>query len=465
MKLKQTMPLLALNLGLAMGLASTVTHAETTGDWGIRALNIQASLDNDAPLYESTWVGTHNSYSNADDDNFMGSVLNQSTSVKNQLYRGVRELVFDVHYRNDKVRVCHDNTSLGVCIDGITGNRQLVNAMDDVIEWLNDGNRDQVVIIKLELAKTARNNINKVHKKLDNYLSEYYLPSAMSFHGNQGSDGCTALPTSLTKSKVLASGKNIVLLNTESCRSNNSFNDYVFYGGSGVVDYNNTGDVSNAANTIMTRVKDGATKDSNSSVKLQPNSVQGFFDAGLNIFETYGYDAGGSAWKKDGEYPLAPENMVWSWDNSGYEPNGTDSCAKIYKGTNKFRDAYCSSVYYAACRKLVWSNGNRVYGGQWIITSSPTTFANADTQCEVDGGGEYFFATPRNKAELNAVINARNSAVGSLDLWINYQKSGGKWQADIGEADTDMQSYCSGNSGSICGHLNNYLKLLDGSSI
>ena len=459
--LKQSLTASLLGLLVAAGAAP----AENLGQWGVRALNIQSSLDHDAPFSSVTWVGTHNSYANSDDDNIINEVKNQSMAIKKQLRAGVRELVFDVHYRSDAVRLCHDNTSLGACIDGITGNRKIQRALEDVVEWLNEGNRDQVVIIKLELAKSARQNINKVHKKLDNIINEYYMPSSMSTHGQLGGSGCTQLPAELTKSKVLASGKNVVLLTSHSCRSNGTFNDMVFYSGTAMEDFKNANDVANAPVNTITRVKDGATKGTSGSVKLQPSTVGSYLDAGLNIFEMYGFDADGSDWEKDGELPLAPEHLVWSWDTAYNEPNYNGHCALLNESSNRFRDNSCSLSFHAACRRLVNADGSRA-SSDWMLTSQAVTWDQAEQQCLLDGAGEYLFATPRNKPELDALVNARNSSVGDKKLWLNYRFDGQRWQADIGEADAELTAHCqTGGSSAACTYRYTYLRKVDASAL
>ena len=71
---------------LPLTLVSPV-QAET---WAQKALKIQNTIDNGAVLSQTTWVGTHNSFANADDDDYLD--VNQGDSIKNQLRAGVRQL-------------------------------------------------------------------------------------------------------------------------------------------------------------------------------------------------------------------------------------------------------------------------------------------------------------------------------------------------------------------------------------
>ena len=45
-------------------------------EWGDTVLNYQATIDNDLSLVSTTWIGTHNSFANDDDDSFSDSTTN-----------------------------------------------------------------------------------------------------------------------------------------------------------------------------------------------------------------------------------------------------------------------------------------------------------------------------------------------------------------------------------------------------
>lgn len=429
-----------LAIGLAVAVFSLSAQAGSTRDWGERALNIQNNLDVDAPLKDATWPGTHNSFANADDDNFSGDILNQSMSLKKQLDAGIRQMVMDVHYDGDAPRVCHNNfitVGWAECVDGITGNRKLQNALGDIVEWINDGNSDQVVLIKLEMASSAKNNINKVRKKVDNYDSYYYRPDSVSGLESGDNNGCKILPLELSKADVLAKGKNIILFG-DKCYGNSGFSGRVFSQGDNLDTdgLKEASDVASSESTKnrITRVKDGATKggvftdlSGGSSVKMKPSNVMDFLSAGLNIVETYGFGAEGSAWKVDGEYPIAPQDLVWSWAEGWPSTSAASNSAAMLSTA-----AYQNHLYHrgdgnarvAACRNA---------SGAWIITSATYTFANASSGCSSESGGSHVFAMPRNKLEMDRLITYRDAYVSRDDVYVNYHISGGKWVADIGQ--------------------------------
>jgi len=439
--------------------------AETLEEWGIRSLSLQNSLDNDAPLNQSTWPGTHNSNSNNDDDDIHSSVLNQSRGLKEQLDEGVRSLVLDVHYTWSEVRVCHNNVDMwGACIENFTGSRKFENALSDIIEWIQD-NPNNVILLKLEMMASAEDNINKVIKKVDEFDDFYFMPNSLndvSFPDLNGK-GCKDLPSNLTKSKVHASGKNIILY-TDKCYENTKTSDRIFSLGD-VENAKDESDIINKDKSLIIRVKDGATKSGNSDPSMLPSNIVNYMDEGINIIETYGYGATGSQWKKQGEYPISADDLVWSWDK--YEPLSTvidGTAAVLSSETDKFQTEQSAHLLRPACRKLVEEDGTRAELN-WIVAPDMVSFDQAESACLSAGNNEYYFATPRNKMELNALISYRNKYNATDEaIWLNYQKVSGVWMADIGEADDQMSLLCQNQTAKVCSQLDHYQNLINDST-
>ncbi|GAA3930541.1 hypothetical protein [Litoribacillus peritrichatus] len=460
--------LMAITIAVATSLSLPV-WAETKQEWGERVITFQNTIDQDAPLAETTFPGTHNSFANNSDDDYMNEALNQARSIIDQQNRGVRSIGLDLHWSNDKVRMCHNNLSWSPCIENFTGQRRFRAYLKDLANWV-ESNPDQVVLIHID---DVDDKAGKIDDEIKDYIAEHVMrtDSGVTTHGNYGGNGCTELPVdTLTKSKVLAADKNIIFWSNNKCKDKSTFNDYVFYAGDEVDDVGEPGDLDTygTAQTTLHRTKDSTTKGTtgSSSPKLKPSTIESFLDAGLNIFEVYGYSATGSDWKSKGEYPVAAADMVWSWDyndsdgNGTYEPDGSGNCAYIDPTNRRMRDANCTISKYAACRRLVEDNtGTRAYN-DYIVTSIPTSFTNAEAQCNADGSGEYYFATPRNKVELNALLNViDDQELTQNDVWVNYQKdTNGNWVTDIGEADAEMKASCdAGSNANVCGVIDQYL--------
>ncbi len=438
----------ALGAALILGLASAALHAETDSDWGERALNIQTTLDNDAPFLETSWVGAHNAMANDADDDYWDDYQNHTHGLSTLMEMGVRQILLDVHYSGGNTRVCHNNLWSGSeCMDGITGYRTLNAALEDITDFI-DYNPSEVIFLKLSMASSASSHKAKVKEKVVNNLEGYALrtDSGITTHGDYGSDGATGLPAdTITKSKILSMGANVVVQGSSSVWEKSDYNDIVFYDRGG-----------------MNRTYDGSTKTTaDTGDVITPSEVSGLWAAGENIIETAGF-GGGSAWAKKGEDALQPEDMVWSWDRDSTQPAGAGDYALLSASSDRFHDDAGTDSHYAGCRKLVESDGTRT-DGDWILTSATVTLAEAEEQCLTDGIGEYFFATPRNKVELDTLVSVRHAAGhGTEDLWINYeQNSAGTWVADIGEMDQDMYEYCDeGGTGSICGYVDTYMDLV-----
>jgi len=406
------------SLWLAVGvtLAVTFTSAWADNDWAKRALHIQANLDNRAPLARTTWVGTHNSFANPKDDSLLD--YNQPMSLRAQFNAGAREVVFDIHYEGNAIRLCHNNTKYRLCWNGSTGNRKFYRGLDDIKGWIRDGNSDQVVLLKLSLANSARRNINKVENKIDGHVRDYvYRPDLTSYHGDlDSSTGCTQLDvTKLSKRDVLSAGKNIIIFTSESCISDSGFNDVVFYAGEAV----NTKEIADLQSTedkdvVLYRVKDGNTHlgilGSSGALKLGEKSVDDWLDAGLNIFEMYGFNATAVAWKvRNANSPLA-KHLVWSWNkgqpNNRSNEGNNENCAMVSKNSG-FNDAQCSGSRKFACYHR--SDG-------WKITSSAGPWKHGFGKCLAANAP---FHAPINKPELNA-LQAKLERKGVDNVWINY---------------------------------------------
>ena len=188
------------------------------------------------------------------------------------------------------MRVCHNGSDFGGCVDGITGNRKFHNALSDIREWLNEGNRDEVILLQAGAAKKCPQQHHKVEKKLEaEILSELYRPEHQSYHGDLNSgNGCTEMAVdTITKQMVLDAGKNIIAFTSEGCQNDGGFNDLIFYAGSAAEDVNSVSSLQDwsdsAKRNKMSRVKDAVTKQrilsTKDTAKLKPSNISAWLDA------------------------------------------------------------------------------------------------------------------------------------------------------------------------------------------
>jgi len=424
---------LSTRLLLSSAIALSVSaQADTGNTWAIRVLPLQHQVDTQAPLSDTHWLGTHNSFGNPNDDSAID--YNQPHSIMDQLNKGARQIGFDVHYGSDllgdmEVRLCHNNvTSTGYaeCGSGL-GDRQLKYGLEDITQWLSQGHQDQVVILRLELAKSAESNINKVESVIGSKLGALiYRPDAVSYHGNQGGAyGCTGISPALTKADVIKAGKNIILLSPDGCQSDGGFHNLVFVeSASGNGKVNTPGEITQSGKIY--RAFDSHTRysilnpDSDTyPQRMRPSNLKDWFSAGHNIFELYGYAASGTGWDKGAEPVIQPHNMVWSWqEGQPYENNASQNCAMV-GSSGRMSDEDCSTYNAVACR-----TGD----GQWKIPAIAVRFNEAANLCATAGAS---FAVPRNVPELNALIAVKNLAVQS-QVWVSLhdQNIEGIWQAN-----------------------------------
>ncbi|MEH6347637.1 MAG: jacalin-like lectin [Bermanella sp.] len=457
-----------------------------------RALALQAGVDVYQKLTKTTWLGTHNSFANTSDTDIIDP--NQAHSEKTQLAKGVRELVWDVHYSGNSenvtgataaVRTCHNNSSSAAyeCGD-ITGHRKLKYAIDDIKDWVRE-NPFEVLLIRLSLDQSAQNNINNVEDKLEKLWDYVYKPLN---HGNEyvsghEDNGAKVFPAkSISKWDILKAGKNIAFVSSGGdVQSDGGFNEIVFYEGAynedvklskynqatnGSYDgtFTSDGEIKSITN-VMTRMKDANTKSgtlgSNDTPKMEPSNIAQWLAAGHNIFEVYGFDSGSSGWNHD---TLNTSDMAWLWGDTS-EPNNwvndageSENCAVIKKQNTSsdalmLNDLACSDSAPPLCYKWIILEAGADESVRWKPITTSVTWAEATATCAANG---YKFFVPGNPREL---ANARTAIenFGDVDqhYWVNYNDitMEGTWAVNVADTNniaefSKSENYGSDNGGS-----------------
>lgn len=419
---------IALLLGLTLCPASA--WADSGTEWGKRALRLQNQIDNAAPFPDTMWVGTHNSFNSPAWDSAYKADPNQKNTPREQLRQGVREIVFDIHWSTVTTRMllCHGSCS--------GAEKTLREGLDEIRDWLDEGNRDEVVMLKIEAKKGA---IDDKYTKLANQIegaigARIYKPS---HHGI--ASGCDGLnPSKVSKQAILDAGKNVLVLSTpeNGCPNESAFNEWVFSGfrfddGTSRLKFDkpsSPGDCETLKASIggqhMMRQYDSATwysiaDGNNGTVEIRKGNVEGYMACGLNVFEMFNFNGEGSATTREW---MKPQELVWSWSSG--EPNnsgGQEHCA--VSGTDdRFNDLPCDQRHAFACRDAA---------GTWKVTGGYGTFSEGDAVCQKFFGSGFSFATPVNARENKRLLQVKPSGAA---VWLNYQDLSmeGQWIANSG---------------------------------
>src|SRR3954469_12315806 len=173
--------------------------------WTHRALAFQYALGNDVPLRDAPWVGTHNSFNSIAE---MGTTLsdtdsNQQLSLLDQLAIDVRSLELDLHSFAGRQVVCHargaDQGHAGGSIE-----REVGPVVAEIGGWLRE-HRDQVLLLYLEDHLDGAADHDAATAAIRAGLGDViYEPPAGA--------GCTKLPLSVSRSDVLAAGRQVVIV-------------------------------------------------------------------------------------------------------------------------------------------------------------------------------------------------------------------------------------------------------------
>ncbi|MEO4047351.1 phosphatidylinositol-specific phospholipase C domain-containing protein [Pseudomonas sp. CAU 1711] len=395
---------LAVLLGISLSasltlsnLASADTIDNFNNSWSGKALDLQRALDNAAPMSDNNILGTHNTYNSEAYTSCNFSVgcryldPQQKYSIKDQLRMGARFIELDVHWTAKmeslfsypkRLLLCH-----GVCS---LNDKYATEGFSEVASWLNDSrNADEVIILYIEDHSSGR------HSDLASQLNKYFGAKIYA------SNGCKAIPTTLTKAQVLAAGKQVVLWKDGGCSSTASMANMAFTG------LGEIGRIWEDSTTLgsIAEFFDGGIK------SLSASDVRNAFLTGANIVNL------DDMVTSDGRISAA----IWSWDNN--EPNNANNedCA-VQKANGRWNDASCSTLLPFACRDD---------GGNWQVPDNRTgQWSDGQAMCATLGGS-FSFAAPTN-SQANQALRAAKEAVGYSQVWLNYDDiaSEGQWQVN-----------------------------------
>ena len=389
------------HLTLAMGLAASVGAsamsstppsdpiADFQNSWAGKALAQQRNLDVNSPLIDNNILGSHNTYNSEVYRNATRYLdPQQKHSIYDQLRLGARFIELDAHWTaqthgakfwewGPDLLLCH--SGIGVDIGDLhvgcsLTDRFVKDGLQEVRNWLNE-NPNEVIILYFE------DHTEGHHQELLNVINDKLGGKVYA------SNGCKAIPDTLTKAQVRAAGKQVVLWKDGGCSSNSGMKNLAF---------TSLGKVDRIWEDRTSVGAIGAFFTGGSVKKIEAADVTQAFKNGGNIVNL------DDMTHNDGRIEAA----IWSWDKN--EPNnwgGNQDCA-VQWGNGRWDDAGCSSSHHFACKSNANGSWNiSTYKGQW------TGGAQACAQL-----GNYSFAAPTNSKENEALKAVKG---GVSHVWVN----------------------------------------------
>ncbi len=374
--------LLAIVIAASSAYASTCPVNSVPSADEIRRLELQHHLDYRAPLYDATFIGTHNSNSTCQ---YYNTLLNHIVSVTDQQVSGARVLNFDLGSKDGEVALCH------VTCVGRPTPLFLDVALADVNTWL-DANDDEVIVIVFE----SNIGFNKYTQAVGDIMSTVgdrtYAPQ--DYSGTPQT--CRELPLQdLSKQDVLDAGKNVLLATTSCEQTIHPWNDWVWRVPVTIVDEDpfaggSTRSLVQWAFTPEDRCDDCTTTDPITGPEFAGFLERGSAVLGLDKFVTQSRH----------------DDLIWSWNPN--QPDAPGDCATQTVNLRWNADS-CTTSHKFACQNIYdRTDWNTESSGEWI---------DGPAACQdLEPKGNYIFSVPINSS-LNAAL--RDSA-GNDTVWLNY---------------------------------------------
>ena len=386
--------------------------------WIHRALALQYELSSDMPFRNLPWVATHNSYNSAAElgaSSLSARDPNQVVTIIDQLEMDVRGLEVDTHLFPSQATgtpapvVCHARPASQGHV-GCSGEKLLADVLDDIAAWLRrPANREEVIFLYLEDHLNDANGYDMggavVRQSLGDLL---YAPAG---------PGCTQLPDELSRSDILAAGRQMIIVS--DCGPGSGWNsvvhawdaheesrpfNYSEFPACGK-DYSRTD-----YDTKLIRYYEDATAltatASNRDDRLSNQTTQQMARCGVDLT---GFDR---LLPFDGRL----ESMVWSWASG--QP-GRFGCAvqRVNAGApwGRWYTRRCRLRRFPACRK----------GERWILGPRKVRQKAARRACR---RRRAVHAAPRTGYETQLLRLAMKRRK-VREAWLGYRVRSGEWTA------------------------------------
>lgn len=376
-------------IGLAISSVSFAGIGNETNSWESKTLQLQNQIDLHSPMSKNNILGSHNTYNSSEyaNDGYLRYIdPQQKHTIKEQLQLGARFIELDLHWKFNwsnwryHLLLCHG----GFC----SGNdRFFREGLQEIKEWLQSPeSNDQVIILYIEDHATDKNS--KMYEELMGYIGSYVYKS----------NGCQAIPSTLTKAQVLNAGAQVVVWKDGGCSSNSNMKNTAF-SSLGSID-----------RVWEDRTVIGAIFDNAGDGLIDATDVKEFFKLGRNIVNL-----------DDFTYDNRQTAAIWSWNTNEPNNSNNEDCA-VMLNTGRWNDVSCNDnrTLPYACHQDGTEN--------WNITISNTgNYSGGQAACQ-NLGNDWHFKTPTNSKYNHAIRNAANDA-GYDQVWlaISDAETEGKW--------------------------------------
>lgn len=435
-----------------------------TDDPEVHRLDLQGQIDTQAPFSKTFWAAAHNAYAAKNWNDGSYTDVNQFYSPLGMLRRGIRLLEYDpkpASIFSSTPHLCHMSNPIKDTVSDTIGYEidsndwvdcsymsafgmepaTLGDGLDEIKNFIEEGNRDQVIFLKLEdyQNKYHNNFLNKVGERIESRLGDYVFKPSDLYPGNT----CASLPVqTLTKQDILNAGRNVVIFSQTDRNYNrrdgkdlcdyktkgnsNTYRDNVWIG-MDVIDsdgklYKNQPLAQNNSLVVDSNIsthydlgnfsvsQDGVTefsKFTDSEVKLYGERILENARAGYNILEPGLIEANGT----NLAIPDAPriKDFVWSW-KEGHPTQNEDICGRMTT------DGEISNLGCDAPRPYACVDDNR----NWHITNATGNWYNGYAACAAEG---YAFGMPFNARESAQLFEQRNNDNISTAIYVNYYRA------------------------------------------
>lgn len=394
--------------------------------WWHQALSLQDRVDFNEPLQSTLWLATHNS---ANASVYPGPSSsgdpNQTLSITDQLRLDMRGLELDVHWYPHIASggmapvLCH---ALGASMNHTgcsSSDRHLREGLQEIANFLRTpGNEEVVLMVDIEdqLADFVFPNSSR-----DNPAA--YAAAVAAIESELGTlvyrptvgGGCQAMPLTLTKAQVLASGAQIIL--TAGCGTGAPWTDWVFNITSIRRQKANDGfdgppacesPFFTAADylTRWTRLWHDSTQlGARTNPALQPidaPTLRDMLACGVHMPSI-------DLLRSD---DARAEASIWSWAVGQPGRSTAAQCARL-ESDGRFHAVDCTAIAAYACRSAS--------GWQVTAANGPQSFGVSACATEYPGS---VFGVPSTGAQSQALMAARQ-AMGANTVWLHYRDNSG----------------------------------------